>query len=55
MEVWLVAGDQGFRDCTGTITAREGQELAWVRPARLADYPMPPADAPLIPLLRDLL
>ncbi len=39
----------------GAITAREGQELAWVRPARLADYPMPPADAPLIPLLRDLL
>ncbi len=39
----------------GMIAAREGQELAWVRPARLADYPMPPADAPLIPLLRDLL
>jgi 8-oxo-dGTP diphosphatase len=39
----------------GTIAAREGQELAWVRPARLADYPMPPADTPLIPLLRDLL
>ncbi len=39
----------------GTIAAREGQELAWVRPLRLADYPMPPADAPLIPLLRDLL
>ncbi len=39
----------------GTIAAREGQELAWVRPARLADYPMPAADAPLIPLLRDLL
>jgi 8-oxo-dGTP diphosphatase len=39
----------------GTIGAREGQELAWVRPARLADYPMPPADAPLVALLRDLL
>lgn len=39
----------------GTIAAREGQELAWVRPARLADYPMPAADTPLIPLLRDLL
>jgi 8-oxo-dGTP diphosphatase len=39
----------------GTITAREGQELAWVRPLRLTDYPMPPADTPLIPLLRDLL
>jgi 8-oxo-dGTP diphosphatase len=33
----------------------EGQRLAWVAPARLADYPMPPADLPLIPLLRDLL
>jgi 8-oxo-dGTP diphosphatase len=39
----------------GEITPREGQEVAWVRPARLADYPMPPADAPLVPLLRDLL
>ncbi len=39
----------------GRITAREGQELAWVRPPRLADYPMPPADLPLIALLRDLL
>ena len=32
----------------GAVTACEGQELAWVRPARLADYPMPPADAPLV-------
>jgi 8-oxo-dGTP diphosphatase len=39
----------------GTPVAREGQTLAWVRPARLADYPMPPADLPLIPLLRDFL
>lgn len=39
----------------GEITPREGQEIAWVRPARLGDYAMPPADAPLIPLLRDLL
>lgn len=39
----------------GTLTPREGQELAWVRPARLADYAMPPADAPLVALLRDLL
>ena len=43
------------RTWRGTPTAREGQELAWVRPARLGDYDMPPADAPLIPLLRDLL
>lgn len=33
----------------------EGQELAWVRPKHLADYPMPPADRPLVALLRDLL
>ncbi len=39
----------------GTVTAREGQELAWVRPARVCDYTMPPADFTLIPLLRDLL
>ena len=39
----------------GAITSREGQELAWVRPVRLADYPMPPADRPLVALLRDLL
>ncbi len=43
------------RTWTGIMRAVEGQELAWVRPARLGDYPMPPADAPLIPLLRDLL
>ena len=30
-------------------------ELKWLRPARLADYPMPPADRPLIAMLRDLL
>ena len=39
----------------GTVTPREGQDLAWVRPPRLADYPMPPADAPLVALLRDFL
>ena len=39
----------------GTPTPREGQRIAWVRPARLRDYPMPPADEPLIPPLRDLL
>jgi len=39
----------------GEIAPREGQELRWVRAARLADYPMPPADQPLIPWLRDLL
>ena len=39
----------------GIVAAREGQELAWVRPARMGDYAMPPADAPLAALLRDLL
>ena len=39
----------------GTPAPRENQALAWVRPQKLADYPMPPADKPLIPLLRDFL
>ena len=39
----------------GSVIAREGQKLAWVRPNKLRDYPMPPADIPLIPHLIDLL
>ena len=39
----------------GLPTPREGQTLAWVAPNRLRDYPMPPADVPLIPILRDWL
>ena len=39
----------------GEPQALEGQALAWVRPARLRDYPMPPADEPLVALLRDYL
>jgi 8-oxo-dGTP diphosphatase len=39
----------------GIPQAREGQTLAWVRPQALRDYPMPPADLPLIPILRDWL
>ena len=39
----------------GTVTAREGQRLAWVRPNRLRDYKMPPADEPLIAHLTTLL
>ena len=39
----------------GTVTALEGQNLAWVRPNRLRDYPMPPADEPLISHLTALL
>lgn len=41
------------RKWEGIPAAQEGQSLAWVRPARLRDYPMPPADLPLIPILRD--
>lgn len=43
------------RKWEGTVTAREGQALKWVRPVRLRDYPMPPADEPLIPHLIDLI
>ena len=39
----------------GLAMAREGQTLKWVRPRDMRDYPMPPADAPLIPPLIDLL
>jgi 8-oxo-dGTP diphosphatase len=39
----------------GMVAAREGQKLAWVRPNRLNEYPMPPADVPLISHLTTLL
>jgi len=39
----------------GTVMPREGQRLAWVRPNRLREYPMPPADEPLIAHLMTLL
>lgn len=39
----------------GEITPREGQTIKWVRASELRNYPMPPADLPLIPYLRDLL
>jgi 8-oxo-dGTP diphosphatase len=39
----------------GIVRPLEGQTLAWVRAERLADYPMPPADLPLVAMLRDLL
>jgi 8-oxo-dGTP diphosphatase len=38
----------------GTPLAREGQALKWVKPMKLRDYPMPPADEPLIPMLIDI-
>jgi 8-oxo-dGTP diphosphatase len=43
------------RKWQGTPQSREGQALKWVRPAELRDYPMLPADLPLIPILRDWL
>jgi 8-oxo-dGTP diphosphatase len=43
------------RKWDGTVTPREGQQLAWVRANNLRDYPMPPADIPLIAHLTDLL
>jgi len=39
----------------GTVMALEGQKLAWVRPNRLREYPMPPADEPLVSHLMTLL
>ncbi len=43
------------RKWKGIVTPTEGQELKWVRKQALADYPMPPADVPLISILRDWL
>ncbi len=43
------------RKWQGSPRAKEGQTLKWVRPAALKDYPMPAADIPLIPILRDWL
>ncbi len=39
----------------GIVTGREAQKLKWVRPNDLRNYPMPPADEPLIPHLLTLL
>lgn len=43
------------RKWDGVPQSREGQTLKWVHAAELRDYPMPPADIPLIPILRDWL
>lgn len=39
----------------GTPTPKENNPVIWVRPPRLGDYPMPPADKPLVAMLQDLL
>ena len=39
----------------GFVTAKEHAALAWVKPSKMADYPMPPADAPLVAWLRDMI
>lgn len=39
----------------GTVIPQEGQKLAWVRPNKLRDYEMPPADVPLVSHLMTLL
>lgn len=43
------------RKWDGTPMSKEGQALKWVQPARLRDFPMPAADLPLIPIIRDWL
>jgi 8-oxo-dGTP diphosphatase len=43
------------RQWEGDVRPREGQRVKWVRASALRDYPMPPADLPLIPMLYDLL
>ena len=49
MPLWLC------RRGSGAVQALEHQAVAWVKPTRLSDYPMPPADEPLVAWLRDLL
>ena len=43
------------RKWEGAPQAREGQRLSWVRPARMGEHPIPPADRPLVAMLRDWL
>jgi len=43
------------RKWEGRVTPMENQQIKWVMPMRLGDYPMPPADKPLIAMLRDYL
>ncbi|MGB0920746.1 MAG: 8-oxo-dGTP diphosphatase MutT [Alphaproteobacteria bacterium] len=43
------------RKWEGVINPQEGQRTAWVKPNRMRDYPMPPADEPLVAQLRDMI
>ena len=43
------------RKWNGTPQSREGQALKWVKKSELRTYPMPPADVPLVAMLRDYL
>lgn len=43
------------RRWSGAVRAVEAAALAWVRPVKMREYPMPPADEPLVAVLRDLL
>jgi len=43
------------RRWSGVVVKHEHAALAWVKPNKLSDYPMPPADEPLVAWLRDLL
>ncbi|MBL9098257.1 MAG: 8-oxo-dGTP diphosphatase MutT [Alphaproteobacteria bacterium] len=43
------------RRWSGVVVAREGQKLTWARVQELSNFPMPPADVPLVAQLRDLL
>ncbi len=43
------------RNWRGQPQGCEGQRLHWVHPRRLATYPLPPADMPLVAALRDAL
>lgn len=49
MPLWLC------RKWSGVVQAREHSAVAWVKPSKLSDYPMPPADEPLVAYLRDFL